>query len=273
MTTATERTTIPVTGMTCAACSARIQRTLERAPGVASANVNLMTNSATVEFDPAVATLDGLVATIRETGYGAELPRPAAAPGEEETAEERRLGDERATLRRKMVVSLVAAALAMLIGIPLGEAAAAQGVADPLMRFMMPLTDGLRAVVPGLFAVDAATWRWTLLVLTLPIVFWAGRPFFVRAWAAARHRGADMNTLVAVGTGAAFLFSLATTLRSGLPGARHRPPCLLRSGRCDHHLRPPGHLLEARAIGRRSAAIRRLAGLRPTPRMSSRASK
>jgi len=87
MTTATERTTIPVTGMTCAACSARIQRTLERSPGVASANVNLMTNSATVEFDPAVASLDGLVATIRDTGYGAELPRPEAAPGEEETAE------------------------------------------------------------------------------------------------------------------------------------------------------------------------------------------
>ena len=66
--TTTERATIPVTGMTCAACSARIQRTLERAPGVASANVNLMTNSATVEFDPAVSSLDALVATITDTG-------------------------------------------------------------------------------------------------------------------------------------------------------------------------------------------------------------
>ena len=92
MTAATERATIPVTGMTCAACSARIQRTLERAPGVASANVNLMTNSATVEFDPAVSSLDALVATIKDTGYGAELPRPESAVGEAETAVVRTFG-------------------------------------------------------------------------------------------------------------------------------------------------------------------------------------
>ena len=145
MATATERATIPVTGMTCAACSARIQRTLERSPGVASANVNLMTNSATVEFDPAVSSLDALVAAIRDTGYGAELPRPEQAAGEAETADELRLAAERASLRRKVTVSLVAAALAMLIGIPLGEAAAAQGATDPLMHLMMPL--GQRA--PG----------------------------------------------------------------------------------------------------------------------------
>ena len=195
MTTATERATIPVTGMTCAACSARIQRTLERAPGVASANVNLMTNSATVEFDPAVSSLDALVATIKDTGYGAELPRPEAAVGEAETADELRLAEERAVLRRKVTVSLVAAALAMLIGIPLGEAAAAQGADDPLMHLMMPLGHALRSIAPGIFTVSADAWRWTLLLLTLPIVFWAGRHFYMRAWAAARHGGADMNTL------------------------------------------------------------------------------
>jgi len=264
MTTATERTTIPVTGMTCAACSARIQRTLERSPGVASANVNLMTNSATVEFDPAVATLDGLVATIRDTGYGAELPRPTAAPGEEETAEERRLAAERTVLRRKVVVSLVAAALAMLIGIPLGEAAAAQGAADPLMRFMMPLATGLRAVVPGVSAVEAGTWRWTLLVLTLPIVFWAGRHFYVRAWAAARHGGADMNTLISIGTGAAFLFSLAMTLGGPYFVARGvEPHVYYEAVIAIIALILLGNYLEARAKGRTSAAIRKLVALRP----------
>jgi len=136
----TDRVTIPVTGMTCAACSARVQRSLERAPGVASANVNLMTNSATVEFDAAVASPDALVATIRDTGYGAELPRPETTAGDAETADELRLAAERTTLRRKVTVSLVAAALAMLIGLPLGEAAAAQGAADPLMHLMMPLS-------------------------------------------------------------------------------------------------------------------------------------
>ena len=264
MTTATERTTIPVTGMTCAACSARIQRTLERAPGVASANVNLMTNSATVEFDPAVATLDGLVETIRETGYGAELPAPPPRPARRKPPRSGALGDERTTLRRKVVVSLVAAALAMLIGIPLGEAAAAQGVADPLMRFMMPLTDGLRAVVPGLFAVDAATWRWTLLVLTLPMVFWAGRHFYARAWAAARHGGADMNTLIAIGTGAAFLFSLAVTLGGPYFVARGvEPHVYYEAVIWIIALILLGNYLEARAKGRTSAAIRKLVALRP----------
>ena len=72
-----ETCTIPVTGMTCAACSGRVQRTLEQSAGVASANVNLMTGAATVAYDPAVTSPGRLVDTIRDTGYGAELPLPA----------------------------------------------------------------------------------------------------------------------------------------------------------------------------------------------------
>jgi len=264
MTTATERATIPVTGMTCAACSARIQRTLERAPGVASANVNLMTNSATVEFDPTVSSLDALIATIKDTGYGAELPRPDAAVGEAETADELRLAEERAVLRRKVTVSLVAAALAMLIGVPLGEAAAAQGADDPLMHLMMPLGHALRSIAPGIFTVSADAWRWTLLLLTLPIVFWAGRHFYVRAWAAARHGGADMNTLVSVGTGAAFLFSVAMTVGGPFFVARGvEPHVYYEAVIWIIALILLGNYLEARAKGRTSAAIRKLVALRP----------
>ena len=264
MTTTTERATIPVTGMTCAACSARIQRTLERAPGVASANVNLMTNSATVEFDPAVSSLDALVATIKDTGYGAELPRPESAVGEAETADELRLAEERAVLRRKVTVSLVAAALAMLIGLPLGEAAAAQGADDPLMHLMMPLGQALRSIAPGIFTVSADAWRWTLLLLTLPIVFWAGRHFYVRAWAAARHGGADMNTLVSVGTGAAFLFSIAMTVGAPYFVARGvEPHVYYEAVIWIIALILLGNYLEARAKGRTSAAIRKLVALRP----------
>ncbi|HMU60488.1 MAG TPA: heavy metal translocating P-type ATPase [Gemmatimonadales bacterium] len=259
-----DRVTIPVSGMTCAACSARVQRTLERTPGVASANVNLMTNSATVEFDAAVASLDALVAAIRDTGYGAELPRPDASPADEETADERRLADELMSLRRKVAVSLVAAALAMLIGLPLGEAAAAQGAADPLMHLMMPLSAALRSVAPALFDVSAGTWRWTLLCLTLPIVFWAGRHFYVRAWAAARHGGADMNTLVSVGTGAAFLFSLAMTVGASYFLARGvEPHVYYEAVIWIIALILLGNYLEARAKGRATAAIRKLVALRP----------
>src|SRR5580698_4566331 len=69
-----ERITIPVTGMTCAACQSFVQRTLAGQSGVRDANVNLMLNNATVRFDPAVATGSGLVAAVRGTGYGAEMP-------------------------------------------------------------------------------------------------------------------------------------------------------------------------------------------------------
>ncbi|HEX5005305.1 MAG TPA: heavy metal translocating P-type ATPase [Gemmatimonadales bacterium] len=261
---AAERVTIPVTGMTCAACSARIQRNLERGPGVVSANVNLMTNSATVEFDPLRSSPEALVAAIRDTGYGAELPRPAAAPGEEVTADELRMSGELAALRRKVAVSLVAAVLAMVIGLPLGEAAAAQGASDPLMHLMRPLSGALRTVAPGLYALDAGTWRWVLLLLTLPIVFWAGRHFYVRAWAAARHGGADMNTLVAVGTGAAFVFSVAMT--GGAPYFLARgvePHVYYEAVVWIIALILLGNYLETRAKGRTSAAIRKLVALRP----------
>ena len=71
----TDTATIPVSGMTCAACSARVQRTLEKTPGVSTATVNLITGSATVDFDPVTTSPERLVDAIRATGYGAELPR------------------------------------------------------------------------------------------------------------------------------------------------------------------------------------------------------
>jgi Cu+-exporting ATPase len=82
---------IPVSGMTCAACSGRVQRALEKAPGVSSANVNLMTGAATVRFDAETTSPERLVEAIRGTGYGAELPAPESAEADrlEEQDEER----------------------------------------------------------------------------------------------------------------------------------------------------------------------------------------
>ena len=78
-----ERVVIPVTGMTCAACQGRVQRTLGKTPGVVDAAVNLMMGNATVSYDPAAVTPDALVATIRKAGYEAELPRPDASAFDE----------------------------------------------------------------------------------------------------------------------------------------------------------------------------------------------
>ncbi len=107
--------------------------------------------------------------------------------------------------------------------------------------------------------------RFLLLGLTLPVVGWAGRHFYTRAWSAFRHGGADMNTLIAVGTGAAFLFSLAVTLGDDWLASRGiEPQVYYEAVNWIIALVLLGNLLEARAKGRTSGALRRLIGLRPT---------
>ncbi|HXE57513.1 MAG TPA: heavy metal translocating P-type ATPase [Gemmatimonadales bacterium] len=255
--------TIPVSGMTCAACSARVQRALERTAGVRSAGVNLLTSRATVEYDPAVVSVDRLVEAIRATGYGAELPEPAADPAAALDAAEAARAEEGRELRRKLAVSLVAGVLTMVLGLPLMHAGGA-GSPDPLARLTMPLDEALAAAAPWLYGLPAAALRYLLLAATIPVVFWAGRHFYTRAWAAFRQHAADMNTLIAVGTGAAFLYSLAATLAADWLRARGlEPQVYYEAVVWIIALILLGNLLEARARSRTSGAIRRLMGLRP----------
>jgi P-type Cu+ transporter len=228
----TDSCTIPVTGMTCAACSGRVQRTLEKTPGVAEASVNLMTGAATVAYDPVVTTPERLVDTIRSTGYGADLPLPDTSGEERLDAQDAARAREVRDLRRKFAVSAIAAAITVTL--------------DASHQ-----------------AVTSST-RYLLLALTLPVVGWAGRHFYTRAWAAFRHHGADMNTLIAVGTGAAFLFSTAVTLFDRWFLARGvEPHVYYEAVVWIIALVLLGNLLEARARGQTSGAIRRLIGLRP----------
>src|SRR3954470_11458624 len=96
---------IPVSGMTCAACSARVQRALEKEPGVEAANVNLMMKTATVNFDPASVSAERLVDAIKATGYGAQLASPDQSAFEEQEARDRSQDKEFRELRLKAVVS------------------------------------------------------------------------------------------------------------------------------------------------------------------------
>src|SRR5437868_5665587 len=109
----TGRVVIDVTGMTCAACQARVQRTLAKTPGVVDASVNLMTANATVAYDPAVVSPDALVETIRGTGYGAELPAPARSAIDEQAARDAELAAEFRALRAKAVASGAVGVVAM----------------------------------------------------------------------------------------------------------------------------------------------------------------
>lgn len=261
------RLNIPVTGMTCAACQARVQRVLERTPGVDEAVVSLMTNTATVRFDPSVVDAPALVERIRGTGYGADLPIDERTAIEEQEAQDAARVAEVRRLTRKAVAALAAGAVAMVVSMPLMAANAHHGAAtaDPVMRWAMTWLDPLvRRVVPALYAVSASTLSWGLLVLTAGVMAWAGRHFYVRAWKAMRHRAADMNTLIALGTGAAFLFSAFATMAPGVFTSRGvAPDVYYEAVIIIIAFILGGNALEARAKAGTSDAIRKLIDLRP----------
>ena len=227
---------IPVSGMTCAACQARVQRSLAKQPGVSDAVVNLMMRTATVTFDPAATTPSALVETIRATGYGAELASPEQTAFEEQEARDKAQREEFEDLRRKAIVSGVAGAVAMAVSMS-----------------SMSMSGGGRGIAYG------------LLVLTAFVMAWGGRQFYVSAWKAGRHRSADMNTLVAIGTGAAFIYSLFATVapsffeRRGLTPELYYEAVIIIIA-----FVLAGHAVEARAKTRTSSALRGLVKLRPT---------
>ena len=262
------RIDIPVSGMTCAACQARVQRTLTRQPGVRDAAVNLMTRTATVTYDPGASSPDLLVTAIRSTGYGAELPPTNSTALDEQEAQDRAYEQEYHELRRKAIVSFIAGIVAMVISMPLMVPAAhgaMGGTSDPFMRWMSrSITPALHGAAPWLYAIDLRLLSWTLLGITLAIMLWAGRHFYVRAWASFRHRSADMNTLIAVGTGAAFLFSVAATVAPGFFAARGvTPDTYYEAVIIIIALILVGNALEARAKRQTATALRSLASLQP----------
>jgi P-type Cu+ transporter len=261
------RVEIPVSGMTCAACQARVQRTLSRQPGVQDAAVNLMTRTASVTYDPASASPQSLVDAIRSTGYGADLPVDRSVI-EEQGAQDRAYAAEYRELRTKAVVSAVAGALAMLLSMPLmapADHGAMGGTSDPFMRWVsVSLTPTLRNAVPWLYAIDMRWLSFMLLAVTATIMAWAGRHFYTRAWTSFRHHSADMNTLIAVGTGAAFVFSVAATIAPGFFRSRGVPPdTYYEAVIIIIALILVGNALEARAKRQTATSLRALAALQP----------
>ncbi len=256
------RVTLKVTGMTCAACQSFVQRTLLAQPGVSDATVNLMMQNATVAYKPAAISVQKLVEAVEKIGYRAEMPGPDASAMEQQEDLDRDNAAEYRSLRWKAGGSLAAGVVAMVLSMPLMDRASMQ---YPLLRFAMHLLDpALRDVMPWLYAQPPHLLRVSLLVLTLGVMLWAGRRFYTKAWAALRHRTADMNSLVALGTGTAFVYSVAATLM---------PNLLLRHGvAVDVYYEAVililafvlcGNALEARAMGQTAVALRKLAALQP----------
>ena len=258
----TESIRIPVSGMTCAACSSRVQRALQKQPGVADANVNLMMKTATVRFDPGVVTPERLVETIEATGYGAQLASPDQTAFEEQEARDRATAEEFRELKAKAIVSGIVGAIAMIVSMPLMSHI---GVSDPFMRWAMgALHPVFHDAFPWLYALPMQAVTGALMLASLGVMLWAGRHFYTRAWAAFRHHSADMNTLIAVGTGAAFLYSVVATVaprlffRRGMtPDVYYEAVIIIIA------LILTGNAFEARAKTRTANALRALVQLQP----------
>jgi Cu+-exporting ATPase len=264
----TAKVTLPVEGMTCAACQANVQRALTKAPGVSKAAVNLMMNEATVHFDPALTNPTELVAAINDTGYGSHLPMAADATTAADDAREQQQRLEYQSLRNKSLVSLGLGAVAMVASMPLmgGMSAHADHTGDPLLRWAMAVIDPpVRAALPWLYAVHPQALTVALLAVTVFVMAWAGRHFYTRAWSGLKHGTADMSTLIAVGTGSAFLYSLAATFAPAwfvADGAR--PDVYYEAVIIIIALVLLGNAMEARAKTQTTRALRQLAKLQPS---------
>jgi Cu+-exporting ATPase len=256
-----EQIQIPIGGMTCAACQSHVQRALEKSHGVSSANVNLMTRSATVTFDPAVITPEGLLEAVRRSGYEAELAAPGNSAVEEQERQDRAIEEEYRDSRRKAIVSILIGIAAMFLSMSL----MGHGSTDPLLHWSMKYIDPvLKSALPMVYAFEPVILRWFLLLLTAFTMVWAGRRFYVRGFAALMHRTANMNTLVAIGTGAAFLYSAAATVaprffldRGMQPDVYYEAVIIVLA------LVLAGNALESRAKRQTSAALRAVIALRP----------
>jgi len=241
---------------------APLEQVLGRVKGVVRAAANQATETVTVDYVPGATTAAALEEAVAQAGFQVAEPIPAEDPAERERIMRQR---EIKSLTWKFVLAAAVAVVAMLGSMLLmaEQADSTFRPVDLLGRLLMPLALRLDAALGGRLALDPRWLKLGLALLTLPVMAWSGQQFYRGAWAGFRHRTADMNTLIAVGTGAAFLYSLVATLapgvftRAGLPADVYYEAvsaiiALILLGR----------LLEARAKGRTSQAIRRLAGLR-----------
>lgn len=214
----------PVGGMSCAACAARVEKALRACTGVANAGVNFASATASVEYNPDTCSPQKLQKALSDAGYELILNKSMESL-------EAKQADEYKSLKRRTVWAIILSLPVMII---------------------------------GMFFMDIPYANLIMFLLATPVVFWLGRQFFIGAWRQLRHRSANMDTLVALSTGIAWLFSVANMLFPAWWESKGIHPhvyfeasaviiAFILLGRC----------LESKAKGNTSAAIKKLMGLRP----------
>ena len=309
-----ERVDLPITGMTCAACAGRIEKSLNKVEGVRKATVNLATSRATIEYDPAATGIKQLASTVKDVGYGttgtvravfivddSARPSGSAQPLEKHLNSLKGVADASFNLGTMRVEVEYLPGATDVASIQRGiedfgykvreatasgqtgegsEAAARRSEYDDLRRrfwvaAVLSLPILAMAMSHGRIAfLDFPGAAWVQFALATPVVFYCGAHFYRGAWAALRHRAADMNTLIAIGTGTAYVYSVVATvapslLASGATGfgmagmpatAGNAPmvPVYFEAASAIIALILLGRLLESRAKGQTSEAIQRL---------------
>lgn len=309
-----ERIDLPITGMTCAACANRIEKQLNKQTGVERASVNFATSRATVSYNPEKTGVADLIQTVKDVGYDTAgtstvefVVDDSARPSGSSMQLEQHLSKIRGVVRANFNLAIRTVSVeylpeaanikAIRRGIEdfgyrvaevagTGEAAEdslekahAAEYADLKRKFWVAAVLSLPILVIvmshgtiGLFNFPGV--NWLQLALATPVVFYSGWQFYRGAWAAFRHRAADMNTLIAVGTGTAYVYSvLATVFPSffvnavgrtmNMPGMANVPsvPVYFEAASVIIALIVLGRMLEARAKGQTGEAIRKLVGL------------
>ncbi len=230
-------TTLKLKGMSCASCANSVEKAIAQVSGVGSVQVNFATAQASVDYDERKTNLESIQAAVADAGYEASV-REDLGIGEEDAKEQKaRKAQQRALLTK--VVASGAVGLVLVLG-----------------------------TLPVMLGIDIPGWpmflhnRWLQLVLATPVLFWCGQSFYVGAWKAFTHRAANMNTLVALGTGAAYFYSVFVTLFPDLLIAQGLvPEVYFEAAVVIIALLLLGRYLEHRARGQTSDAIRQLMGL------------
>jgi heavy metal translocating P-type ATPase len=217
-----------IEGMSCAACSSRIERGLKKEPGIITANVNFATHKANIQYFSDQTDFNRLASAIERIGY--KVTKTTTNPANSSSHEDLK------TLRIKLIVATIFSFPVLILGMSHGV-------------LHVPRSNMIQ------------------LLLTLPVLFYCGAQFYVGAWKSLKHGTADMNTLVALGTGSAFVLSLLATI---FPDLIHlhtegkQPHVYFEAAAVIITLILLGRLLEANAKGKASAAIEKLLGLKPS---------
>lgn len=297
----TERIELPILGMSCASCAGRIERALASLKGVRQAGVNFATARATILYEPKIVTPAALLASVRESGYdvattSVELPIEGMVCASCVEKVERALLQTKGVIEASVNLATAKARLKYLpsetsleaiqqaieaTGYHVVKAAPGEKIGDrqrllwqrEIKNLKIKLMVGL-LLGGAIFLGSSPRWfPWVpsilnhfyfLWALATPVQFWIGGQFYQGAWKAFKHRNADMNTLIAVGTSAAYLYSVAATLfPSFFETGGIKPEVYFDTSALIIVLIILGRLLEARAKGRTSEAIRKLMGLQP----------